>query len=104
MKYTLARYTVRPDKVREIKKAIAEFLSEVRRHEPRTLYLVFRQESQHAFMHWMCFESEAAERRHAQARYNSLFVKKLLENCAGKPSFTEYKLFGASRKHWALNG
>src|SRR5437870_3359559 len=102
MKYTLARYTVRPEKVKEVKRALAEFIAEVRKHEPRTLYLVFRENGQHTFVHWMSFESEAAERRHSQSRYNDHFVKKILPNCVGKPTFTEFRLFGASRKHWPL--
>jgi len=103
MKYTLARYTVRPDKVREFRKAIAEFVAEVSRHEPRTLYLVFGEEGQHTFVHWMAFEDEAAERRHALARYNDRFVKKLLTCSASKPTFNEYRLFASSRKHWPLD-
>jgi len=102
MKYTMARYTVRPETVREVKQAIAEFVTEIRRHEPRTLYLVFREERQHTFVHWMSFEDEAAERRHAQARYNDRFVKKLLPSCVGKASFNEFRLFAASKKHWPL--
>src|SRR5437016_11842347 len=103
MKYTLARYTVRPEKVKEVKRAIAEFIAEVRKHEPRTLYLVLRENGQHNFVHWMAFENEAAERRHSQSRYNDRFVKKLLPNCLGKASFSEFSLFAASRKHWPLS-
>jgi quinol monooxygenase YgiN len=102
MKYTMARYTVRPEKVKEVKKAVAEFISEVRKHEPRTLYVVFRENGQHTFVHWMAFEDEAAERRHSQSRYNDHFVKKLLPNCVGKAVFTEHQLFAASRKQWVL--
>ena len=103
MKYTMAKYTVRPEKVKEVKRAIAEFVAEVRKHEPRTLYLVFRENGQHTFVHWMAFENEAAERRHSQSRYNDRFVKKLLLNCAGKPSFTDFQLFASSRKNWPLD-
>ena len=103
MKYTMAKYTVRPEKVKEVRRAIAEFVAEVRKHEPRTLYLVFRENGQHTFVHWMAFENEAAERRHSQSRYNDRFVKKLLLNCAGKPAFTDFRLFASSRKHWPLD-
>ena len=75
--------------VKEVKKAIAEFIAEVRKHEPRTLFLVFREEGRHTFVHWMSFENEAAERRHAQSRYNDHLAKKLLECGAGKPAFSE---------------
>ena len=102
MKYTLARYSVRPEKVKEVRRAIAEFVAEVRRHEPRTLYLVFREEGQHSFVHWMCFENDAAERRHSQAKYNQFFVRKLMESVVGKPIFTDFDLLSSSRKHWPL--
>ena len=102
MKYTMARYTVRPETVKEVKKAIAEFIAEVRKNEPRTLFLVFREEGRHTFVHWMSFENEAAERRHAQSRYNDRFAKRLLEYGVGKPSFNEFRLLAASKKQWVL--
>jgi len=102
MKYTMARYTVRPETVKEVKKAIAEFIAEVRKNEPRTLFLVFREEGRHTFVHWMSFENEAAERRHAQSRYNDRFVKKLLACAVGRPSFSEFRLFATSKKQWPL--
>src|SRR5437870_399061 len=102
MNYTMASYTVRPEKVKEVKKAIAEFLAEIRKHEPRTLYLVFRENGSHTFVHWMSFENEAAERRHAQAHYNNHFVKKLVPNCLGTATFTEFGLLAATKKQWLL--
>ena len=98
----MARYTVRPEKVKEVKRALAEFISEVRRHEPRTLYLVFREDGAHSFVHWMCFENDAAERRHSQSKYSQHLVRKLMEFCVGKPTFTDFDLFSSSRKHWPL--
>jgi len=102
MKYTMAQYTVRPEKVGAVKNAIAEFVAQIREHEPRTLYLVFRGNGQNTFVHWMRFENEAAERRHAQARYNDRFVKRLLPNCIGKATFSEYGLMAATKQHWSL--
>ncbi len=102
MKYTMAKYTVRPETVREVKKAIAEFVAEVREHEPRTLCVVFREEGRHSFVHWMLFKDEAAERRHAQARYNHRLAQKLLPNFVGKPSLSEFRLFAATKKQWVL--
>ena len=69
--------------VKAVKKALSEFIGEVRKHEPRTLYLIFREDGQHTFVHWMWFENEAAERRHSQSRYNDRFAKKLLEAGSG---------------------
>jgi quinol monooxygenase YgiN len=102
MKYTMARYTVKPEAVKEVKRALAEFIAEVRSHEPKTLYIVFRENAQHTFVHWMAFENEAAERRHSQSHYNDRLVKKLIANCAGKPVFTEFGLFASTKKQWQL--
>jgi quinol monooxygenase YgiN len=102
MKYTMAKYTVKQEKLKEIKKAIADVVAEIRQHEPRTLYLVFREESTTSFIHLMAFENEGAERRHAQSRYIDRFVKKLYPNCVGKPVFTEFDLLAATRKQWLL--
>ncbi len=102
MKYTMARYTVKPDKVKEVKRAICEFVDEVRLHDPRTLYLVFREGTTATFLHLMCFENEAAQRRHELSRYNDRFAKKVFPNCVGRPTFSEINLFAASKKHWML--
>ena len=102
MKYTMARYTVKPETVKSVKRAIAEFVEEVHKHEPRTLYAVFREEGQHTFVHWMRFENEAAERRHAQARYSKHFAHKLLPTFVGKAAFSEFRLLASTKKQWLL--
>ena len=99
MKYTLSRFTVKPEKIKEVKRALAE----TRRNEPRTLYLVFREESESTFFTLVSFENEAAWRRHAQSRYVDHFVKKLLPACEGKPLFLDLSLFASSRKQWLLD-
>jgi quinol monooxygenase YgiN len=100
MKYTMAKYTVKPEAVKAVRRAIAEFVAEVRKHEPRTLYFVFREEGQHTFVHWMSFENEAAERRHAQARYSKHFAHKLTPTFVSKPSFSEFRLLATTKKQW----
>ena len=98
----MARYTVKQEKLKVVKKAIAEVVAQIRQHEPRTLYLVFREESTSTFVHLMSFENDAAERRHAQSRYIDHFVKKLYPNCLGKPTFAEFDLLGTTKKQWVL--
>jgi quinol monooxygenase YgiN len=102
MKYTLSRFTVKPEKIRETKRALAELVSGIRAHEPKTLYLVFRAESNDTFLLLMSFESDAAERLHAQSRHVARFARKLLPLCEGKPLFSELDLFVSSRKQWIL--
>src|SRR5512136_1227056 len=103
MKYTMAKYTVKPETVKAVKRAIAEFVDEVRKHEPRTLCVVFREEGQHTFLHWMWFENEAAERRHAQARYTQRLAHKLLPAFVGKVSCSEFRLLATTKKQWLLD-
>jgi len=102
MKYTLSRFTVKPDKIRETKRALAELVAGIRTHEPKTLYVVFRAESQDTFLLLMSFESDAAERLHAQSRHVARFARKLLPLCEGKPLFSELDLFVSSRNQWIL--
>ena len=102
MIYTMAQYTVKPEAAKAVKRAIAEFVNEVRKHEPRTLYVVFREESQHTFVHWMEFENETAERRHAQAQYTKHFAHKLAPTFVGKAAFREFRLLATTKKQWSF--
>ena len=104
MKYTLSRFTVKQDKMKNVKRALAELVYEIRRNESRTLYVVFREESKSTFFILFSFENEAAWRRHAQSRYVDRFVKKLLPVCEGKPLFVDLSFFASTRKQWVLDG
>ena len=102
MTYTLAKYSVKPEKLKEVKQALREFVAAMKEHEPRTLYLVFRENSTPTFYHLMSFENPAAERKHAQSRYVDRFVKKIYPVCITKPAFAELKTFAATKKQWVL--
>ena len=102
MKYTLSKFTVKEEKLKEAKRVIAELVTAVREHEPRTLYLVFREDRKSTFFTLVSFENEAAWRRHAQSRYVDRFAKKLLPLCEGKPLFLDLSQFASSRKQWVL--
>jgi quinol monooxygenase YgiN len=103
MKYTLSSFTVKQENVKPAKRALAELVSEIRQHEPRTLYLTFREEGSSTFFTLMAFEDDAAERRHAQSRHVAHFARKLLPLCDGKPYFTELSYFAGSKKQWLLD-
>jgi quinol monooxygenase YgiN len=98
----MAKYTVKPETVNAVKRAIAEFVDEVRKHEPRTLYAVLREEGQHTFVHWMSFENEAAVRRHAQAQYSKRFAHKLSPTFVGKAALSEFRLLACAKTQWRL--
>src|SRR6266540_3001495 len=103
MKNTLSSFTVKQENVKPAKRALAELVAEIRQNEPRTLYLVFREDGSSTFFTLMAFEDEAAERRHAQSRHVAHFAKKLLPLCDGKPYFTEMSYFVGSKKQWLLD-
>ena len=102
MSYTVAEYTVKPSKLKAVQKALSEFVAQVRKHEPRTLYLVFSDDTKCTFVHVMSFESAEAERKHSQSRYVGQFARIVSPHCVGKPVFSEMSLSTASRKHWSL--
>jgi len=102
MNYTISSFTVKQEHVKSAKRALAKLVAAVRDNEPKTLYLVFREEGLPAFFTLMSFENEAAERRHAQSSYVAQFAKKLLPLCDGKPRFTELAYFAGSKKQWLL--
>ena len=102
MQYTLSRLTVKEEQLREAKRAIAELIAAVREHEPRTLYLVFREKRKSTFFALVSFENDAAWRSHAQSRHVDRFAKKLLPLCEGKPVFLDLSQFASSRKQWML--
>ncbi len=102
MQYTVAEYTVRKDKLKTVKSALAKFVSQVRRHEPRTLYLVFGDDTQCAFVHVMAFEDDAAERQHSQSGYAETFARNVSPHCVGKPVFSQMHWSAASRQQWLL--
>lgn len=102
MKYTLARFTVKPEHLQDTRRALAGLLAEVREHQPRTLYTVFRTDTPETFVALMCFENEAAELRHSQSKYIAQFARKILPWCDGKPLFRELAIFGSTHRQWLL--
>jgi quinol monooxygenase YgiN len=102
MSYTLAKYSVKPEKLKDVKRALREFVAEMKAHEPRTFYLVFRENSTPTFYHLMSFENEAAERKHAQSHYVERFVKKIYPHCLSRPTFAELKTFVSTKKQWIV--
>jgi quinol monooxygenase YgiN len=102
MQYTVAEYTVKQAKLKAVQRALGEFVAQVRQHEPRTLYLVFSDDTKCTFVHVMAFENGAAERKHSQSRYVERFARTVSPHCVGKPVFSEMNLSTASRKQWML--
>ncbi|MFM1770574.1 MAG: hypothetical protein RJA22_3103 [Verrucomicrobiota bacterium] len=100
MKYTLSTFSVGEKNLKHARRALAELVAALRRHEPRTLYLVFREEDAPAFRCMMAFPDEAAERAHAQSAHVARFARRMQALCEGTPTFTELGCFLSTHARW----
>ena len=96
MIFKMARYTVRPDKLEDVKNAIEEFVAEIKENEPATFYETYQEAAGSSFVHLMCFESEEAEAAHRNAPHTNTFVDQLSSSCENPPVFTDLSLLGSS--------
>lgn len=104
MKYTLSTFTVGEENLKTAQRALAELVAALRRHEPETLYLVFREEDAPAFRCVMAFPDEAAERAHATSPYVVRFARKMQGLCQGSPSFVDLGYFMGTHTQWSMQG
>ena len=96
MRFKMARYTVRPDKLEEVKEAIAEFVDQIKENEPATFYETYQEGSAPSFVHLMCFDSEESEDAHRNAAHTNTFTDRLYSSCENPPVFTDLSLLGSS--------
>ena len=96
MIFKMARYTVRPEKVEEVKNAIEGFVAGIKENEPSTFYETYQEANGPSFVHLMCFESEEAEDAHRNAPHTNTFVDLLYSSCENPPIFTNLSLLGSS--------
>lgn len=104
MKYTLSTFTVGKENLKSAQRALAELVAALRRHEPGTLYLVFRDQDEPAFRCMMAFPDEAAERAHASSPHVTRFARKMQGLCQGRPSFVDLGHFMGTHADWAMDG
>lgn len=98
MKYVMARYKVKKEKVEEVKRAIKEFVDGIRRNEPDTLfYDAFQEEDDVSFVHFMCFKDGKAQEFHRSTPHVKKFVDVLYPDCEEKPTFTELRLVRSNK-------
>lgn len=84
------RYKVQPDKVEDVRAAIAAFVAGIRQHEPGTLvYEAFQEDDPTRFLHLMVFLDEAAEQFHRATAHVQSFVDTLYPNCEEQPVFVD---------------
>ncbi len=95
--HMMAIYRVRREKLDEVKKAVAEFVSAVKKNEPGTLfYEAYQGVEDLSFFHVMTFEDEAAEGNHRRTPHMEAFVKKLYPSCEEEPGFVNLDLIGSN--------
>jgi predicted ester cyclase/quinol monooxygenase YgiN len=97
--YTIAEYSVRPQGVDKVKRAIGEFVPYVQASEPGTrMYLAWQQQSDPSrFVHFFIFEDEAAHEVHGRSeavkRFEAAYRPELN---GGDVVFTDYNLIAAN--------
>lgn len=97
MKHVMVRYRVKKGKAEEVKKAIEQFVFDVKRHDWGTVSYEAFQEDELTFVHLMSFRDEKSERLHHEADHTNRFVDMLYPNCEKEPVFTELKPVASSR-------
>jgi quinol monooxygenase YgiN len=96
--YTIAQYRIRNSGIEKVKRAIAEFVPYVQKHEPGTrMYLAWQEtEDPTRFVHFFIFENEAAHQAHSRSeavrRFEAAYGPELE---GGKVIFTDYELIAA---------
>ncbi|MEK6846851.1 MAG: antibiotic biosynthesis monooxygenase [Nanoarchaeota archaeon] len=98
MIYKIAKFTVKKNKLKICKRAIKEFVHQIKNNEPGTiLYESFQENNSSTFIHFMVFKDEKAEEKHADSEYVNKFTNILYPNCSKKPLFTELNLVESNR-------
>ncbi len=99
MIYKTARYRVKKEELEFVKKAISEFVDEVKKNEPDTLsYDAYMEDDDLSFLHFMSFKDREAEEYHRATPHVKEFVKKLYPTCDIEPYFTEIKLIRSNKR------
>ncbi|MBM7572719.1 putative quinol monooxygenase [Aquibacillus albus] len=88
----IAEYTVKPKSVEDVEKIVKEFVLQVKKNEPETIYKSYRRENGTSFIHFMEFPDQEAVERHQKADYTAKLVEGLYPNCTEPPKFTDLEL------------
>ena len=97
MKHTMVRYTVRKERLEQVRKALGEFVDSVRMQEPYTFYDAF-QDGERSFVHLMAFRDEKSETLHNSADYTNRFLDLLYSSCEAEPESSGLSLVRSSRQ------
>lgn len=68
-------------------KIINEFINEVNKNEPKTIYEAYKSSNEREFIHLITFLDHDSELRHAQSDYTRKFIEQLHPCCEIPPQF-----------------
>lgn len=88
----VAHYRVKKEHVTDVRRIVSEFVGQVEKHEPRTLYEANIGDDGVTFIHFMSFPSKEDELKHRGADYTLRFVADLYPKCEDEPQFTQLSL------------
>jgi quinol monooxygenase YgiN len=92
----LANYRIDPESLKEVERAIEDFVSAIGKGEPETVYEAYRISDDVSFVHLMAFPDREAERAHQVAPYTKRFVDLLYPYCEEQPTFLDVTLVESS--------
>lgn len=88
--HKIAEYSVKPEELDTVLKAIENFVEEVRNNEPQTNYQAYQlSENNSQFIHIMSFMNSEAEEKHKNATYTLAFADVLYPRCDQQPVFRD---------------
>ncbi len=98
MRFVMATYRLRPDRVDEAKAAIQEYIEHVKETEPGTFsYHCLQSDVEPTgFIHLMSFTHEEAEATHATSPFLKKFSEKLFPFCVEGPNYETLQLVSCS--------
>jgi quinol monooxygenase YgiN len=93
MKYVMAMYRIKPEKLDASLQIIADLVETVKQNEPRTIsYQAFKEPAGSLFVHVVGFVDAEAEETHLNSARVKDLVRKLYANCETQPMFTTLEL------------
>ncbi len=88
MIHQIVNYRVKKEKLKDVKKALVELLSEVRKNQDLTpIYEAFQKSDACTFVHLMAFQDKKAQESHSSSSYVQRFREILYPSCEEQPVF-----------------
>ncbi len=97
MRTKIARYKIPASKTERFETVLESLLEEIAKHEPETIYEVYRVKNDAAYLHIIKFPDAVAEEKHKRAIYTAEFIKKLYGISENGVNF--YDLIPVGYKH-----